>query len=160
MSRHFWAILFCLFGISVLSAQSVDKTVSRALAEYFKNYTSDRTQLKFSALDRRKNNIVVNNKAKRVVIYANEAFAGQAFTPRVVERIYKDIREILPKKLRKYDIEVVYKGRSIEDRVPNIYRSDRRVDDSRMWGTVRYDGAPWVKDASRPFDVKYLMTLL
>ena len=153
MSRHFWAIVFCLFGISVLSAQSVDKTVSRALSEYFKNYTSDRTQLKFSALDRRKNNIVVNNKAKRVVIYANEAFAGQAFTPQVVEKIYEDIRGILPKKLRKYDIEVVYKGRSIEDRIPNIYRGNRDVDDSRMWGAVRYDGAPWVKDVSRPFDV-------
>lgn len=153
MSRHFWAILFCLFGISVLSAQGVDKTVSRALAEYFKNYTSERTALKFSALDRRKNNIVVNNKARKVVIYANEAFAGQAFTPEVVDVIYKDIRNILPKKLRKYKIEVVYKGRTIEERVPNIYRDGKKVDKSRLWGSVRYDGVPWVKDVSRPFDV-------
>ena len=153
MSRHFWAILFCLFGISVLSAQSVDKTVSRALSDYFKNYTSDRTQFKYSALDRRKNNIVVNSKAKKVVIYVNEAFAGQAFTPDVVEKVYDDIREILPKKLRKYKIEVVYKGRAIEERVPNIYRSRKQADDSRLWGGVQYDGASWVKDASRPFDI-------
>ena len=66
MSRHFWAIAFCLFGISVLSAQSVDKTISRALADYFKNYTSARTQLRYSGLERRKNNIVVNAKAKNV----------------------------------------------------------------------------------------------
>ena len=144
MSRHFWAILFCLFGISVLSAQSVDKTVSRALSDYFKNYTSDRTQFKYSALDRRKNNIVVNSKAKKVVIYVNEAFAGQAFTPDVVEKVYDDIREILPKKLRKYKIEVVYKGRAIEERVPNIYRSRKQADDSRLWGGVQYDGASWV----------------
>ena len=153
MSRHFWAIVFCLFGISVLSAQSVDKTVSRALSEYFKNYTSDRTMLKFSALDRRKNNIVVNNKAKKVVIYANEAFAGQAFTPEVVDRIYKDVREMLPKSLRKYKIEVVYKGRTIEERIPNIYRSSKSVDETRLWGDVRYDDAPWVKSVSRPFDI-------
>ena len=153
MSRNFLAIIFCLFGISVLSAQGVDKTVSRALADYFKSYTSDRTQLKFSALDRRKNNIVVNNKAKKVIIYANEAFAGQAFTPEVVDKIYADIRAILPKKLRGYKIEVVYKGRSIEERVPNIYRAGKDVDESRIWGSVRYDGAPWVKDASRPFDI-------
>ena len=128
MLRHFWAIIFCLFGISVLSAQSVDKTVSRALAEYFKSYTSERTQLKFSALDRRKNNIVVNNKTKKVVIYSNEAFAGQAFTPEVVDKIYSDIRAILPKKLRGYKIEVIYKGRAIEERVPNIYRARKDVD--------------------------------
>ena len=153
MSRHFWAILFCLFGVSVLSAQSVDKTVSRALAEYFKSYTSPRTQFKYPALDRRKNNIVVNNNSKKVVIYANEAFAGQAFTPDVVDKVYEDIRAILPKKLRKYKIEVVYKGRAIEERVPNIYRERKDVDESRLWGSVRYDGAPWVKDVSRPFDI-------
>ncbi len=152
MSRHFWAIVFCLFGISVLSAQSVDKTVSRALSEYFKNYTSDRTRLKFSALDRSKNNIVVNNKAKKIVIYANEAFAGQAFTPEVVEKVYRDIRAILPKSLRKYKIEVLYKGRTIEDRIPNIYRGNKAVDRSRLWGGVRYDGAPWVKSVSRPYE--------
>ena len=151
MSRHYWAILFCLFGISVLSAQGVDKTVSRALSEYFKNYTSDRTRLKFSALDRRKNNIVVNNKAKKVVIYANEAFAGQAFTPRVVDKIYKDVRGLLPKKLRKYKVEIVYKGRAIEERVPNIYRSGANVDKARLWGDVRYDGKPWVRNVSRPY---------
>ena len=126
MSRHFWAIVFCLFGISVLSAQSVDKTVSRALSEYFKSYTSPRTQFKYSALDRRRNNIVVNNNAKKVVIYANEAFAGQAFTPEVVDKVYDDVRAILPKKLRKYKIEVVYKGRAIEERIPHIYRSAKQ----------------------------------
>ena len=154
MLRHFWAIIFCLFGISVLSAQSVDKTVSRALSEYFKNYTSDRTRLKFSALDRRKNNIVVNAKSKKIVIYANEAFAGQAFTPSVVDKIYSDIRAILPKKYKKYAVEVVHKGRAIEERVPNIYRSAKDVDESRVWGNLCYDGASWVRNSSRPFNVK------
>ena len=153
MSRHCWAIVFCLFGISVLSAQGVDKTVSRALSEDFKSYTSERTTLKYSALDRRKNNIVVNAKAKKVVIYANEAFAGQAFTPEVVDKIYKDIREILPKKYRKYQIEVVYKGRAIEERVPNIYRNEKEVDSSRLWGDIFYQGSPWVKNSSRPFEI-------
>ncbi len=153
MSRHFWAIVFCLFGISVLSAQGVDKTVYRALSEYFKNYTSDRTQLKFSALDRRKNSVVVNDKARKVIIYANEAFAGQAFTPGVVDKIYEDVRGILPKRLRKYRIEILYKGRAIEERIPNIYRNGKSVDESRLWGVIRYDGNPWVRNVSRPFEV-------
>ncbi|MBQ5895337.1 MAG: xanthan lyase [Bacteroidaceae bacterium] len=152
MPRRILAIFFCFLGISVLSAQSVDKTVSRALAEYFKNYKSDRTQLRYSALDKRKNNIVVNNKAKKVTIYVNEAFAGQAFTSDEVKRIYKDVRAILPSKLRKYSIDIVYDGRSIDERVPNIIRSGK-VDKSRLWGKIEYDGTPWVRNASRPFEV-------
>ena len=135
-----------------MSAQGVDKTVSRAMAEYFKNYKSDRTQLKYSALDKRKNNIVVNDKGKKVTIYANEAFAGQAFTADVIKKIYKDIRAILPSKLRKYTVDVVYDGRTIEDRVPNILRSGK-PDKSRLWGKIDYDGAPWVRNASRPFEI-------
>ena len=123
------------------------------MSEYFKNYTSDRTQLKFSALERRKNSVVVNDKARKVVIYANEAFAGQAFTPQVVDKIYEDVRGILPKRLRKYRIEILYKGRAIEDRIPNIYRDRKSVDESRLWGAVRYDGDPWVRNVSRPFEV-------
>ena len=153
MSRRFWATLFCLLGISVLSAQSVDKTISRALADYFKNYTSARTQLRYSGLERRKNNIVVNAKAKKIVIYANEAFAGQAFTPAVVDSVYKDIRAILSKKYAGYKVEVVYKGRAIEERVPNIYRHAKDVDKSRVWGSVRHDGEPWVRNDARPFEI-------
>lgn len=152
MPRRLLAIVFCFLGISVLSAQSVDKTVSRALAEYFKNYSSDRTQLRYSALDKRKNNIVVNNKAKRVTIYANEAFAGQAFTTDVITQIYKDIRAILPSKLRKYTVDVVYDGRSIEERVPNIIRKGK-PDNTRLWGKIDYDGAPWVRPVSRPYEI-------
>ena len=97
--------------------------------------------------------IVVNAKAKKIVIYANEAFAGQAFTPEVVDKIYKDIREILPKKYRKYKVEVIYKGRAIEERVPNIYRDSADVDSLRLWGDICYQDAPWVKNSSRPFEV-------
>ena len=154
MSRRFLAIIFCILGISVLSAQSVDKTVSRALAEYFKNYTSDRTQLKYSGIGGRKRNIIVDNKAKKITIYCNEAFAGQAFTTPVIDKIYKDIRAILPKKLRKYRVDVVYDDRAIEERVPNIIRRGK-PDNSRLWGGIDYDGAPWVENVSRPFDAEY-----
>ena len=136
-----------------MSAQSVDKTVSRALTEYFKNYKSQRTQLRYSGLERRKNNVVVNAKAKKIVIYANEAFAGQAFTPAVVDSVYNGIRAILPNKYAAYSLEVVYKGRAIEERVPNIYRQPRQVDKSRVWGSVRHKGEPWVKNDARPFDI-------
>ncbi len=146
------ALAACILGVTVLSAQGVDRAVERSVSEYFKNYTSPRTRLKHSGLDKRRNKIVVNGKNRKVTIYANEAFAGQAFTPGVVDTIYRDIRRLLPAKFRKYRIEVVYDGRTIDSRVPNIYRQ-KGVDKSRVWGKVRHEGAPWVQNVSRPYDV-------
>ena len=122
MQKLLTALAACILSVTVLSAQDVDKTVERSIAEYFKNYKSDRTALKHSGLDKRRNRIVVNKGSRKVVIYANEAFAGQAFTPEVVDTIYRDIRKLLPASLRKYRIEVMYDGRTIDERVPSMYR--------------------------------------
>lgn len=153
MRRLLAAFAACFLGITVLSAQGVDKTVERSISEYFKNFKSSRTTLKHSGLDKRRNKIIVNNKAKKITIYSNEAFAGQAFTPGVVDTIYRDIRKLLPTKFRKYKIEVVYDKRTIDERIPNIYK-DKNIDRSRMWGSVDYTGAPWVKNVSRPYNVR------
>lgn len=139
--------------MAVLSAQEVDRAVSRSISEYFKKYTSPRTKFKFSGLDRRRNNIVVNNSTKKIVIYSNEAFSGQAFTPGVVDTIYNDIRKLLPRNLRSYDIEVVYAGHTIDERVPNIYRKKDAVEKERLWQGLDYKNEPWVMNASRPYAV-------
>ena len=68
MLRRLTAFLVCVLCTAVLSAQKVDRTVACSIAEYFKTYTSDRTEIKYSALDRRRNNIVVNSKGKKVLI--------------------------------------------------------------------------------------------
>ena len=109
--------------------------------------------MKFSALDRRRNNIVVNSKAKKVIIHCNEAFNGQAFTPEVLDKIYSDIRNLLPDKLKKYRIEILYKGKLIDDCLPNIYRK-KGVDKNRFWRGVEHEAAPWVENVSRPYDVE------
>lgn len=146
------AFAACFLSITVLSAQGVDKTVERSISEYFKNYRSPRTVMKHSGLDKRRNRIIVNSKARKVTIYSNEAFAGQAFTPGVVDTIYRDIRRLLPSKYRKYKIEVVYDNRTIDERIPNIYK-DKGIDRSRLWGGIDHDGAPWVQNVSRPYRV-------
>ena len=152
MRRLLTALAACILGVTVLSAQDVDKTVERSIAEYFKNYKSGKTQLKHSGLDKRRNKIVVNKSSRKVVIYANEAFAGQAFTPEVVDTIYRDIRKLLPSSLKKYRVEVVYDGRTIDERVPSLYRG-KGADKNRLWGSLRYDGAPWVQNVSRPYAI-------
>ena len=154
MFRRLTAFVVCVLCTAVLSAQKVDRTVAYSIAEYFKAYTSDRTELKYSALDRRRNNIVVNSKAKKVVIHCNEAFNGQAFTPEVVEKIYGDIRDLLPASFKKYRIEILYKGKLIDDCLPNIYRK-KKIDKNRLWRGVEHTSEPWVKNVSRPYDVTH-----
>ena len=153
MFRRLTAFIVCVLCTAVLSAQKVDRTVACSIAEYFKTYTSDRTEIKYSALDRRRNNIVVNSKAKKVLIYCNEAFNGQAFTPEVLDKIYSDIRNLLPDNLKKYKIEILYKGKLIDDCLPNIYRK-KGVDKNRLWRGVEHTSLPWVKNVSRPYDLK------
>lgn len=153
MLKRLAIILACIFEMAVLSAQNVDRAVAHSVSDYFKNYKSSRTALKFPALDRRRNNIVVNNTEKRITIYSNEAFFGQAFTPGVVDTLYSDLRKLLPSKYRKFQIEVVYNGVPIDKCIPNIYRKEG-VEEERLWQSLDYNGLPWVKNVSRPYGVK------
>ena len=146
-----WACLLC---VTVLSAQKVDKTVTRSIEKFFTEYTSENIRLKNCNLERRRNNIIVNKGARKVIIYANQNFAAQVFTPEVVENVYNGIRKVLPASLAKYKIEVIAGRKPIEELVPNNLRKGK-TDKSRLWGKVEYDGAPWVENLSKPYKVKH-----
>ena len=152
MLKRLSALLACLFCIAVLSAQKVDKTVVRSIENYFKEYSSQGVKLKNCNLDRRRNNVIVNKGARKVVIYANQSFAAQIFTPEVVKNVYAGIRKVLPSSLSKYKIEVIAARKPIEELVPNNLR-EGKVDKARLWGGVEYDGAPWVENVSKPYKV-------
>ena len=61
--------------------------------------------------------------------------------------------------LAKSNIEKSYREKGLAGYTVDTYSdykavcARKDVDESRIWGSVRYDGAPWVKDASRPFDI-------
>ena len=150
MSKRLAVFVAAVMCIAVLSAQKLDRTVALSIAEYFNGYTSDRCVTKYAGLDKGRNNVVINKNAQEVVITCNDAFFAQPFTPDMVKRVYDDIRALLPKKLKKYKIKVVCKGKVIDDCIPNIYRK-KGVDVSRLWGDVEYVGRPWVFNRSRPF---------
>ena len=154
MLKRLAVFLTAIMCITVLSAQKVDRTVALSIAEYFNNYTSDRCVTKFAALDRRRNNVILNKKSRELIIYCNDAFYAQPFTPDMIERVYEDIRALLPSKYKKYKIKILCNGKSIDDCIPNIYR-ERDIDKSRLWGKLEYDGNPWVKNNSLPFRIKH-----
>lgn len=151
MLKRLLAFVACLFFITVLSAQNVDKTVIRSIEKYFTEYTPRGVVLKNCGLERRRNNIIVNRQSRCVTIYTNKNFASQIFTPSLVDSIYAGIRSVLPASMKKYRIEVIAARRPIEELVPlNLCKNN---DDTRMWNGLDYAGEPWVKNISRPYDV-------
>ena len=149
--KRFVTFIVCLLCIFTLSAQSADKVLTRAIEKYFTEYKSDDFKIKNCRLERKRNNIVVNKRARKITIYANSNFAAQHFTPEVVEKIYEGIREVLPKDMRRYKIEVIAHRQPIEKLIPNILREKKKVDNARQWGDVVYSGVPWVENLSRPY---------
>lgn len=144
----FAASLLCF---STLSAQRVDKVLTNSISKYLKEYESDDFRMKNCGLERKRNNIIVNKRSRKITIYTNSNFAVQVFTPELVEKIYSDIKEILPKDYKKYKVEVIAHRQPIENLIPNIHRGKKDVDKSRMLDAHIYDGAPWVRNVSRPY---------
>ena len=154
MTFRLLVLTACLLCTTVLSAQKADKTVVRSVEKFFKNYVpKEGAIVKNCALDRRRNNVIVNKASKKIVIYANQNFSGQLFTPSLVQGIYDGIRDALPSPYSKYKIEVIAARRPIEQLIPNNLR-DGKIDKRRMWDAVDYKGEPWVKNVSRPYKVK------
>lgn len=149
--RHILALVAIMLCSSTLSAQGVDKVVKRAVEKYFAEYVHDGFTMKNCGLEKKRNNIVVNKKRKKITIYANRNFAIQVFTPELVDKIYSDVKDVLPKEYRKYKIEIVAHRKPIEWLVPNSSRGRKKYDASRMSDNVKYTGEPWVQNISRPY---------
>ncbi len=142
--------LACFLCISFLSAQTVDKKLVRSIEEYFANYKSQTVELKSCRLDRKRNNIILNKKGRKITIFANKNFGAQIFTPELVQQIYSDLRDLLPKSLKRYKIEVIADRRPIDELIPNILLGEERRADC-MWGTLDYKGLPWVSNLSKSY---------
>lgn len=153
MLKRLVALLACLLCVAVLSAQRADKTVVRSIEKFFTEYTSESMKMKICGLERRRNNVILNKAGRKITIYANQSFAAQMFTPELVERIYAGVRKALPASLSKYRIEIIAARKPIEQLVPNNLRRGE-ADGKRLWGSVDYNGAPWVENISKPYKVK------
>ena len=88
----------------------------------------------------------------RIQIVLGGGFPEQHFTPEVVERVYQEVRGFVPPSLKDYSLSIETDGRPIEDLVPNFFRKGKK-DRMRLLGDT-YDGAPWVKNISRPYSAE------
>lgn len=131
----------------LLPAQSQNRTVEKRLKEYFRTYQSDDVDLGTCKLVR----FQLNPKKKSLTIHANANFAYQPFRPETTEKIYADLRHILPGPVNYYNITILVGDKSIDDLIPNIYRKSK--DATRLWGKTEHKAAPWVSNLSRPYTI-------
>ncbi len=132
-----------------ISAQSPQKEVEDIVSSYFNQYTTD-VQIRKSTLQK----LEVDERKKSLTIYVSEGFANQPFTPSAVDRIYRELKNQLPRQFNSYKLTVYTEGKTIESLVPNLYRK-RDKDKSRMHpkGIDELDNG-WVTNISKPYTTK------
>ena len=145
-------ILFLLtvLGFPNICAQTNtdEKEIKNNLENYFKDYKAQGAQVSKNA---RLKDLLIDDEEKTLVVTVNDAFAEQTFTPDIVERIYKDIKEILPSPYHKYYLEVKTHNYDLKELIPN--RLVKHKDKTRQWGHIDYHGEPWVKNVSLPYEI-------
>ena len=136
-----------LLVILLLSIPSFgfSQSLQSQLKDWAENYTRTDANIKPSTVV----SCDIDDDEKDIRIVFGGGFPEQHFTPEVVERIYRDIRSLMPSSLRNYDVVVETDGRPIEDLVPNFFRKGKK-DHTRLLSET-YKGEPWVKNLSRPY---------
>ena len=147
LKRLLYILLLLGLSCPTLSAQSQQKVVEKRLKAYFRNYESPDVEVGTCKLVR----CQLNPRKKTLTIHANANFAYQPFRPETTEKIYSDLRRVLPGPVNYYDITVLVGDKSIDDLIPNIYRKVK--DETRLWGKITHQGAPWVSNTSRPYSI-------
>ena len=118
LKRLLYIFLLLGFSLSTLSAQSQQKVVEKRLRTYFRTYESPEVEVGNCKLVR----FQLNPKKRTLVVHANANFAYQPFRPETTEKIYSDLRKVLPGPVNYYDITIMVGGKSIDELVPNVYR--------------------------------------
>lgn len=143
-------MLLAACGIALPAQNVTDSGLHEAVRAYFAAYRLP-GYVPFSAM--RADSLRVDDEARTVSVYANEAFASQPFTPAGVRAIVRDLGRRLPPPYDTYRLDVCGRdGMPIEELIPNRLR-EGNVDESRLWGDTDYTGRPWVTNVSRPYVV-------
>lgn len=142
----------CLFSLllgfhSVVSAQVTGEDLYEdKLRSYFEQYQPD-TGLGHSTLKE----IKADSTSATLRIYTTKSFGSMVFTTLLRDKIYTDVRKLLPERLQSYKLSIYSNDQLIDTLIPNFYRVDK--DNSRLWGDIDYKGRPWVTNISRPYRV-------
>ena len=107
--------IYLITGINFLFAQDIERNIKERLTDYFGNYVST-ARISTPKLD----GFYIDYEHKTITVHASESFACQPFRPETVERIYNQIRDLLPGPVHYYRLTIYTDGKPIEELVPNF----------------------------------------
>lgn len=149
MKKIYVLILFLCLGMENIFAQDVEKNVEERLKEFFDNYKPSSANIGKTRLK----SFDIDFERKKLAIYASESFAYQPFLPEIVDGIYRQLGKILPGPVCYFDMTMYVNNMPIEELIPNAYRDKKQEDKSRLSLSIDYKGEPWVRNASRPYEI-------
>lgn len=95
--------------------------------------------------------LIINDKNEKILIRANDRLSYIPFREENVQQIYRAIRSVLPSKYSSYDISCQTDSKSIEELIPNFFRSTVS-DELRKFKTFA-SSPPLVSSISRLFGI-------
>jgi hypothetical protein len=143
-----YKLLLVSLAFAFAALSYAQETLDKALGNYFSSYQYHgqviRNRMKLERID-------VDDSLHSIRVVANNAFGEQMFTPEAVQNINRQIKSLLPDTLQDYQLNITTGGWDVRDLVANYRRE--KTDVARTWGTIDYQGKPWVSNASRPYSI-------
>ncbi|MBR1409899.1 MAG: xanthan lyase [Prevotella sp.] len=124
------------------------KTLKDKIDRYFVNFKSDEQRIRSTF---HLKTLAVNDTTRTVDISADTHLGEQLMTDDIAETIYQEVGYLLPDSLQDYELTIKSGGWDLRQLVPNRLRDSK--DKSRTWGDIDYHGRPWVRNASRPYEI-------
>lgn len=137
-------LVSCLLNVRAQSL-SFDKKTEKRLDDFFFYYQSKDFTRQYKA---RMLKYDISEPQKIITIQANEAFAGQQFDDKKVDKIYKKLRKELPRDYRDYRLRITVNGITIDQLA--AYGSSIATSPLQTWGRIEYKGRPWTESTDRP----------
>lgn len=142
------ALALCCAVSVYAQDNSLDAATERRLKDYFLNY---KLEAATGYAQARMKSYRIDNRQRIVTITANDAFAAQDFTAKMVSKIYRKVSRILPSPYDTYKIRIAVNGVTIDLMVDGDMADPNSI--VRAWGNIDYKGNAWVRNVSRPFDI-------
>lgn len=147
MKKLYLSILFLLAGVGSVFSQDVEQAVRERLQAFFQTYIPGNVNIGTCG-----STVYVSISTEKQSASMPIIHSPTSFRPETVNRIYRDIKEILPDPVTYFDITVFTDGHSINELIPNTYRNGKK-DKNRLFTDIHYKDAPWVTRTSRPFEI-------
>ena len=130
MNKRYTSFLagFFLLGFSVF-AQNAETNLKNRINDYFKELNIPISLA--SPAQAKVERLIIEDEKKSVRIYGDELFSSISFSDKTVDKIYKDVRKLLPEKYEGYELSILGVNYPIEKMIPNSRA--RKKDSEKLW---------------------------